>query len=93
MYLHKNLCYTDATQFYAALAAECAPTTNTGAALLCTPISTGYSIKIGTAAAINVVPISIDCTPEITSALTLSGAASTLLIAAFCIAILRKVVK
>lgn len=88
LYLYKGLCYAAPSSVYQAMAADCSPVTNTGASLLCSSVSNGYTIQIGGGAIIGVQPVLENCVPEVADAATLGGLVVAALAAAFALKIL-----
>lgn len=88
MVLYKGLCYADPSSVYRAMASDCPPVTASGEALLCSPFSSGYQVKVGAGNWNTVYPSLINCSPEVADAATLGGLVVVALAAAFALKIL-----
>jgi len=71
------------------MAADCPPVTDgKGEAVQCTPVETGYTVKVGNGSTITVVPTLENCIPEVADAATLGGLVVAALAAAFALKVL-----
>lgn len=95
-YLHNNLCFGEVEQLYQHMAASCPVSTNDGKAITCTPTQTGYSIITSDGAfsrQIDVTPPLIECVPQYADAMQLAWLCVGVIIAAWCMSILKRPIK
>lgn len=78
------------------MAASCPVVTNDGKALTCTPTETGYNIIKSdglSSTTIEVTPPLIDCAPQYADAMELGWMCVAVIIAAWCISILKRLIR
>lgn len=91
-YLYDGLCYAAPSSVYSAMAADCPLVTSDGSALSCTPVATGYTVKIGNGAEKLVVPTLELCIPEVADAAELAGLIVLALASAYALKLLWKLI-
>lgn len=95
-YLHNNLCFGEVTQLYQSMAASCPVVTSDGKSLTCTPTETGYTITKTdgvTSSTIEVNPPLIDCAPQYADAMELGWMCVGVIMVAWGMSVLKKVIK
>jgi hypothetical protein len=90
-YLYKELCFPAVSDVYASMASDCPVTTDSGLTEVCVPTSSGFDVYINNHLHSSVSFTPISCTPDYSDALLLSSAILGVLLLAWSIKVLTKV--
>lgn len=95
-YQFNNHCFSEASQVYAAMSADCPSATSDGQALNCVPTATGYNINkfdgVNTTT-ISVIPALTDCSIDVPQILEFNGLLLALMAAGFVISMMRRPIR